>query len=311
MSSSAALVESSLRVICGPTAAGKSVVALALAARYDVAIVSADSRQIYRGFDLGTAKPTPAEQARVPHYGVDVREPSQRYSAAAWADDAERWVEEATARGRMPLLVGGTGFYLRALFGPLFDEPALDPRRRDELAALLAGLEMDELRRWCAVLDPERAHLGRTQLLRAIEIALFTGRRVSALHRERARPPRYRARYLLVDPGAALKDRIVRRVDAMLAAGWADEAGRLSARVPAGAPAWKATGYSLMRSVAAGALSPERGREAVIVQTRQYAKRQRTWFRHQLSDARVTRLDPGRADWDAVADRWWNGEEEA
>ena len=302
--------ESSLRVICGPTAAGKSAVALALAARHPLAIVSADSRQIYREFDIGTAKPTPDDRARVPHYGVDVRDPTERYSAAAWASDAERWIEAARAAGRAPLLVGGTGFYLRALFGPLFAEPPLDPGRRNALAGVLGGMPLEELRRWCAALDPERAHLGRTQLLRAIEIALLTGHPLSTLHRKSARPARWRARYLVVDPGAVLAERIARRVDAMLAAGWVDEARRLAGRVPESAPAWKATGYVVVRSVAEGRVSPAHGRERVIVETRQYAKRQRTWFRHQLAAASVTRLDPGAPDWEAVAERWWHGAEE-
>ncbi len=302
--------ESSVRVICGPTAAGKSAIALALAERHAGAIISADSRQIYRGFDIGTAKPTAEERRRVPHYGIDVCEPTERYSAAAWAGDAERWIEQAVAAGRTPLLVGGTGFYLRALFGPLFDEPALDPARRTALAEVLGTMRIEELRRWCRALDPARAHLGRTQLLRAIEIALLTGRPVSALHRERARPPRWRARYLLVDPGNSLAGRIEARVDAMLAAGWVDEARHLSALVPGDAPAWKATGYGIMRSVAEGATSLERGRESAIIETRQYAKRQRTWFRNQLKGERVTRLDPERPDSARVADRWWLGDEE-
>ena len=302
--------DDSLRVVCGPTAAGKSAVALALAERHAGAIVSADSRQIYRGFDIGTAKPAPEALRGVPHFGLDVREPTERYSAAAWAHDAEQWIGQAIAAGRTPVIVGGTGFYLRALFGPLFDEPPLDPARRDELASVLEGMPLAALRRWCGVLDPARAHLGRTQLLRAIEIALLTGRPVSALHRERARPPRWRARYLLVDPGAALSGRIEARVDAMLAAGWVDEARRLAAHVAAGAPAWKATGYGMVRSVAEGKRSVEEARAAVIVETRQYAKRQRTWFRHQLKGERVTHLDPERSDWLRVADRWWRGDEE-
>lgn len=305
------MAESSLRVICGPTAAGKSAVALWLAERHGAAIVSADSRQIYRGFDIGTAKPTAAERARAPHYGVDLLDPTARYSAAAWAADVAHWLDEIARAGRVPLVVGGTGFYLRALFGGLFEEPALDPERRAALAGALGALTVPELRRWCRRLDPERAHLGRTQLVRAIEIALLTGRRLSDLHREPARPPRWRARYLLVDPGPALRDRIEQRVDAMLAAGWMDEVRELMRTVPADAPAWKATGYDALRAVVAGAESPGRGRERVIVETRQYAKRQRTWFRHQLADAEVTPLDPGRPEWRDGADRWWHGGEEA
>lgn len=302
---------SSLRVVCGPTAAGKSAVALWLAERHGAAIVSADSRQIYRGFDIGTAKPTAAERARVSHYGVDVLEPTARYSAAAWAGDVAGWLDEIARGGRVPVIVGGTGFYLRALFGPMFAEPELDAGRRRALGGILDGFSATELRRWCRVLDPERAHLGRTQLLRAIEIALLTGHRLSDLHRRRARPPRWRARYLLVDPGPALRERIETRVDSMLAAGWMDEVRALTGRVPADAPAWKATGYDALRAVASGLETPSRARERVIVETRQYAKRQRTWFRHQLAGADVTTLDPSRPDWGERAERWWRAPEEA
>lgn len=284
--------------------------ALWLAERHGGAILSADSRQVYHGFDIGTAKPSVAERRRVPHFGIDVLAPGARYSAAAWAADAERWMAEASAAGRVPVIVGGTGFYLRALFGPLFEEPPLDPGRREALAAELGGRSLDELRRWCRILDPERAHLGRAQLLRAVEMALLTGQRLSALHRERARAPRWRARYLLVDLGAALAARIADRVDAMLAAGWVDEARTLARTVPEDAPAWKATGYAVVRSVASGAIGSVEGRERVIIETRQYAKRQRTWFRHQLAGEAVTRLDPAAADWEDAAERWWHGDEE-
>jgi tRNA dimethylallyltransferase len=305
------LAGSRLRVICGPTAAGKSSVGLWLAQRHGGAIVSADSRQIYRAFDVGTAKPTAGERARVPHFGVDVLDPAARYSAAVWAAEVECWVDEIGRGGRVPLVVGGTGFYLRALFGEMFDEPELDPGRRAALAATLDAFTLPELRRWCERLDPARAHLGRTQLLRAIEVALLTGRRLSDLHRARSRPPRRRARYLLVDPGPALHDRIARRVDAMLVGGWMDEVRDLMSRVPPDAPAWNATGYDAVRAMVLGELSSEAGRERVIVQTRQYAKRQRTWFRHQLKGADVTPLDPERSDWQDLAERWWQEGEEA
>jgi tRNA dimethylallyltransferase len=120
-------------VVCGPTAAGKTRLALWLAERADVTIVSADSRQLYRGFDIGTAKPTPAERRAVPHCGVDVLDPTQRASAAWWADRADEWIREALAQGRAPLVVGGTGLYLRALFASLFEEPPLDDERRVSL----------------------------------------------------------------------------------------------------------------------------------------------------------------------------------
>lgn len=293
-----------IRVICGPTAAGKSTIALWLAERDAGTIISADSRQIYRGFDIGTAKPTAEERARVPHRGIDVVEPTERYSAAAWAEAAGVWIEEARGGGRMPIVVGGTGLYLRALFDGLFAEPASDPAKRHELERVLTTLHVDELRRWTNALDPARAHLGRTQLLRAIEIALLTGHRVSELHRDRATAPRWRPRYLVVDPGTALAERIVARIDDMLDHGWPDEVQRLMQTVPPDAPAWNATGYDAVRRMVRGESTRAATREAILIQTRQYAKRQRTWFRHQLPADHVTRIDPLAPDWRETVARW-------
>ena len=291
-------------VVCGPTAAGKSAIGMWLAEQAPSTIVSADSRQVYRGFDIGTAKPTLDDRRRVPHEGIDLVEPTARYSAAAWVEAAEQWITEARAAGRRPLVIGGTGLYLRALFDGLFEEPALHAGARLALERELAVMSVAELRRWARTLDPSRAHLGRTQLLRAIEIALLTGQRVSDLHRDRARSPRWHPRYLLVDPGPSLAHRIAARIDEMLANGWLDEVHRLMQTIPADAPAWKASGYDALRQLARGERSGESAREAILVQTRQYAKRQRTWFRHQLPPERVTRLDPATADWRAAVRAW-------
>ena len=294
-----------LCVVCGPTAAGKSALAMQLAERHGLVIVSADSRQVYRGFDVGTAKPTAEDRARVPHAGVDVADPRERYSAARWADDARGWLDDAARAGREALVVGGTGFYLRALAEPLFDEPPLDAARRLRLQAVLDRLDATELRRWCLALDPERAALGRTQQLRAVEVALLAGERLSALHRRGPSRPKYHARYLVVDPGAALADRIRRRVLGMLAAGWVDEARALDARLPETAPAWTASGYRAVRDVARGTLTTAQAADRVTIETRQYAKRQRTWFRHQLPAAAVTHADPTAPDAAELAERWW------
>jgi tRNA dimethylallyltransferase len=204
----------------------------------------------------------------------------------------------------VPIVVGGTGLYLRALFEGLFEEPESDQAKRREVEAELATLHVDELRRWASALDPARAHLGRTQLLRAIEIALLTGHRVSELHRDRATASRWRPRYLVVDPGPALAERMVARLDDMLNHGWPDEVQRLMQTVPPDAPAWNATGYDAVRRMVRGDLTRAAAREAILIHTRQYAKRQRTWFRHQLPADRVTRLDPLAADWREVAARW-------
>jgi tRNA dimethylallyltransferase len=300
-----------LRVITGPTASGKSALALRLAEDHSLTIVSADSRQVYRRFDIGTAKPTAEERARVPHEGIDVVEPDARYSAAAWTEDAARWTGAAHAAGRTPVVVGGTGFYLRALEAPLFAEPPLDAGRRARLLDRLDALGTEELRRWCAALDPERAALGRTQLLRAVEIALLTGVPISWWHRDAQRPVRVRVRYLVVDPGPTLAEAIEHRVDAMLASGWAEEVAELRRTVDPEAPAWKATGYGAVRSWVEGRLTREAARERVIIQTRQYAKRQRTWFRHQLAGSDVTRIDPRGATAMQTVSSWWNQPDDA
>jgi tRNA dimethylallyltransferase len=317
MSSSAASDESSVRVICGPTGAGKSSIAMALAESRGALLISADSRQIYRRFDIGTAKPSAAERARVPHRGIDIIDPSERYSAARWAEETRAWLEEAHATNRPVIVVGGTGFYLRALTDPLAEAPVLDPERRAALERVLATTSTDALRRWCTNLDPDRAHLGRTQLIRSVETAMLAGERLSDLHRRHAEESRMpdirsragaiRARYLVVDPGVRLASRIEHRYDAMVAAGWPDEVATLVKDVDASAPAWKASGYGVMREVVAGRMSARDARERVIIETRQYAKRQRTWFRHQLDAAVTTRIDPDDREADTLVNDWWEG----
>jgi len=295
-----------LRVITGPTGAGKSALVMALARRVPLGIVSADSRQVYRGFDIGTAKPSAAERACVPHAGLDIAEPDTRYSAAAWAADAVRWMDDVRRMGREPAIVGGTGFYIRALTAPLFVEPELDTQKRRDIAAHLRTLTLAQLQRWCHALDPERAGLGRAQLERAIEVALLTGVPLSRWHRDAPGAEPRRARYLVVDPGPALGQSLATRLDDMLDAGWIEEARALDARVPSTAPAWNATGYATVRSLARGEISRSEAREQILVATRQYAKRQRTWIRNQLPPADVTRIDPHEHDALDRALEWWN-----
>lgn len=312
MSSSAASDAADARVvvraICGPTAAGKSAIAMRLAERHGLAIVAADSRQVYRGFDIGTAKPTHAERDAVPHYGIDVAEPTERYSAARWVESFDPWCDDVRANGREAVVVGGTGLYLRALHAPLFEEPPLDADARADLARELDTLDTEALRERVRSLDPARAHLGRTQLLRSIEVAVLTGEPISTWHARAARTARHRVRYLVVDPGRdVLRDRIARRTDEMLAGGWIDEVRALMGQLPDDAPAWKGTGYETLRQHVRGEMSLADARDRVVVDTRQYAKRQRTWFRHQLADADVVRLDPDAPNADAVAAAWWLG----
>ncbi|HEV7836460.1 MAG TPA: tRNA (adenosine(37)-N6)-dimethylallyltransferase MiaA, partial [Gemmatimonadaceae bacterium] len=236
-----------LRIICGPTAAGKSAVAMELAQLYGAAIVSADSRQIYCGFAIGTAKPTPDECARITHYGIDVAEPEERFSAARWATEADEWIECAGEIDKEPVVVGGTGLYIKALVEPFFSAPELDETRRAALARELETKPIADLRRWCGELDPPRAHLGRTQLVRAIETAILSGKRISDLHslhnssRDEGEST-VSPVYLVVDPGPSLAARIEARVERMLDDGWIDEVEKLAQTIPHDAPAWKASG---------------------------------------------------------------------
>jgi tRNA dimethylallyltransferase len=300
-----------LRIICGPTAAGKSDLALKLCETYNAAIVSADSRQIYCGFDVGTAKPTREECARVTHYGIDVVEPDERYSAARWANEANEWIESAGEIEKdAVVVVGGTGLYIKALVDPLFTAPDQDPVQRRQLERELATMSVDDLRRWCKRLDPARAHLGRTQLLRAIETALLSGSRISDLHsrHKAAREIEGDAQgpaYLVVNPGNVLGARIEARIAKMLSAGWAEEVRELMRTVSPDAPAWKASGYMVMRSHVAGMLDLSSATQRVIIETRQYAKRQRTWFRNQLPAAAVTHVNPDDPHALTIAREWW------
>ena len=294
-----------IRVICGPTAAGKSEIAQGLALEYGATIISADSRQIYRGFDIGTAKPSPLDRRSVWHESVDIADPTERYSAALWSAGAMRWITEARARGSVPLVVGGTGFYISALFHPLFEAPSLEPVARSRLEAFLAGMPTVELRRWCTRLDPAKSQLGRVQLARAVETALLSGQRLSQLQSGQARIGLFTPHYLIVDPGVSLSSRIETRVDLMIEAGWLSEVKALAATVDSGAPAWKASGYSTMRRVATGEVDLSIARERIIIETRQFAKRQRTWLRHQLGAAHITIVNPDDSDRTATIERWW------
>lgn len=191
------------------------------AQRENIAVISADSRQIYREFDIGTAKPSPEELARVVHFGVNVVDPTEHYSAYQWARDAVGWIDEAERLGKVPVVVGGTGFYIKSLFDPPYDQPPV------------------------------------------IDLALAPD-------------------YEVVDPGPELRNHIETRIDRMLENGWLDEVASLLERVPRDAIAWKASGYRVMRAHLEGECSLDDARERAIIETRQYAKRQRTWFRHQL-----------------------------
>jgi tRNA dimethylallyltransferase len=280
-------------VITGPTASGKTALSLAVAERLHGEIISMDSRQVYHGMDIGTAKASPAEQARVPHHLIDIVDPRERYGAGRFAADARALIGEIHGRGRLPVLVGGTGFFLHALLHPLFEEPELDPVRRRRLARRLERQSLETLRAWLARLDPKTAHTlarqgGRQRLARALEIALLTGRPLSWWH-EHAPPeaPPLRPLVFVVNlPRAELDRRIDERVTGMLDAGLVAEVQELLADgYRPGDPGLNATGYPEIIAYLDGEVSLQEAADAIRRTTRQYARRQLTWFRNQLPEA--------------------------
>jgi len=282
-------------VIVGPTAVGKTAVGLALAAHWPLEIVSADSRQIYRRLDIGTAKPTRRERQRVVHYGLDLIDPGTRYSAGHYARDAAQWLAEIPRRGRMPVVVGGTGLYIRALAEGLFQEPPLDPARRRSLDAFTARLAPLELLRWAGRLDPGFRGGGRQRASRAIEVALLTGRPLScwqaAARAQATLVPWY---IVLTAPRPVLHQRIARRAEEMVRRGLIEEvASVLAEGHPPTASGLDGIGVREAVEYLHGGRTRDTVAPAITVSTRQYAKRQQTWFRHQLTGAVLT-LDSTR-----------------
>lgn len=277
-------------VLAGPTAAGKTALSLALAESLGAEIVSADSMQVYRFLDIGTAKPGLEERARVPHHLIDVVAPDVPYNAARYAEDARRAAEDIHRRGRPVLVVGGTGLYVRALLEGLAEGGGADPdvRERLERQARRARAEGDPawLHRELARRDPERAralHPNDTvRLVRALELAERTGR-TAAERAERLAPPKpdYRVLHLAVDPGTeALDRRIERRCDAMIEAGLLREVRDLHARGygPHLRPL-RGIGYRHMHPVVEGRDTLVNAAAAMKADTRRFARRQRTWLR--------------------------------
>jgi tRNA dimethylallyltransferase len=296
------LAGDSVPVIVGPTAIGKTAVALALARHWALEVVSADSRQVYRRLDVASGKATPKERARVRHHGLDLVDPGTRYSAGRFGRDASHWIDGIRARGALPVVVGGTGLYVRALAEGLFVEPEMNPARRRALDAWIARLEGIDLVRWAARLDAGFAGGGRQRATRAVEVALLTGRPLShwqaAAKSHGAITPWY---VVLTAPRAVLHQRIERRVAGMMQRGLIEEAAAvLSEGHAPDAPGLDGVGTREAVEYLLGRRSRESVAEAIVTRTRQYAKRQETWFRHQLTGERLA-LDASRGP-EAMAD---------
>lgn len=270
-----------LWVLAGPTASGKTAVSLRVAEALGLELCSMDSMLVYRGMDVGTAKPTPAERARVPHHGIDLVEPTEPFGVRDWLRAAER----AQARARAPLLfVGGTAFYLKALVFGLFAGPDPDPALREALEREYDQRGAQALHGELAAIDPASAarlhENDRKRVVRALEVWRQTGRPLSQWQTQwrgaGARPLRLVALRL---PAGLLAERIAQRTRQLFAAGWEQEVRELLARGGLGPTAAQALGYAEVLRLVRGELGREQAIEAVSAATRRFARKQRTWLR--------------------------------
>ncbi len=291
-----AVVAPPVVAVLGPTASGKSALGLALAEELDGEILCCDSMQVYLGLDIGTAKPTPAERIAIPHHLLDLVPPGEQFHAAAWAEGARAIIAEVRARGRLPIIVGGTGLYFRALVKGLFAAPRPDPAIRARHQAEAAELGIPALYERLSQVDPEAA----TKILpgdllrisRALEVFEQTATPISKLRRQSAAaPPSLRVFSIVLEFAmASLRPRIAARVDAMMSAGFLEEVGALRAAGHGGARAMQALGYKQLGRHLDGALALDEAVAEIKSATAAYARRQRTWFRRE--DVHLRAFEP-------------------
>ena len=286
-----------LVVIVGPTAVGKTAVSLHLAQELNGEVVSADSRQVYRGMDIGTAKATPEERARVPHHLLDLVDPDETLTLARYQRLAYSAIDDILARGRLPLLVGGSGQYIHAVIEG-WNVPKVAPQAPLRLA--LEALTTDELNRWLAALDPVAAaridQRNRRRLLRALEVTLVTGRPIS--DQQRKSPPPYRILQVgLVLERPLLYQRIDARVHRMMDAGLLDETRNLAERFGWTVPAMSGLGYAQLGAYLRGDVTLEEAVAAVKRDTRRFVRQQANWFKP--SDPRIRWFDVDQPGQDA------------
>ena len=277
-----------LVAVVGPTATGKSALGLALAERFQGEIVACDSTAVYRGIDIGTDKVPLSEQRGVPHHLVNVAEPTDTYSAARYARDAATTIRDITAGGRLPILVGGTGFYYRALVRGLFPGPERDDALRTRLERVADRRGVEALHRWLVKVDaPSAARIqprDRKRLVRALEVYLLTGRSLTS-HFEQTVSPIAGTDVLTIGvdmPRPALRERVARRVDQQFDTGVVAEVQRLlDAGVPQQAHAFSGLVYRQVMEMLAGARDERATRELVVQENMRYARRQLVWFRKE------------------------------
>ena len=277
-----------LVAILGPTASGKSALGIAVARRFGGEVVSCDSTAVYRGFDIGTDKVPAEDQQGVPHHLVDLVEPTEEYSAARYAREAEAVIRATTARGRLPVLVGGTGFYYRALTRGLFPGPGRDTTLRQRLVRISSRRGVESLHRWLARVDPPSARRiqprDEKRIVRALEVYCLTGRPLTE-HFAATRAPLADydvAGIALRLPADQTAARVARRVDAQFARGIVDEVRRLLASgVPPTAHPFSGLVYRQIMEMLAGVRDEAATRELIVRENRRYARRQLIWFRKE------------------------------
>jgi tRNA dimethylallyltransferase len=274
--------------VLGPTATGKSALALAIAERFDGEIVNCDSTAVYRGFDIGTDKIAPADRRGIPHHLIDIVDPTDEYTAAQFARDAAAAIRDIHARGRLPILAGGTGFYFRALTRGLFPGPGADPTLRARLEAIAGRRDVTMLHRMLRKIDPESAlriqPRDRKRLVRALEVFFLTGRPLTAHFAETASPiadVEVRAVALRL-PAARISERVTRRVDEQFERGLLDEIRALLARgVPETARPFGGLVYRQALEHLHGVRDEPATRALIAQENRRYARRQLIWFRKE------------------------------
>ena len=277
-----------LVAILGPTATGKSALGIALAHRHHGEVIACDSTAVYRGFDIGTDKVSPSERQGIPHHMVDVADPTEEYSAARYAREAAQIIRAITARGRLPILIGGTGFYYRALTRGLFDGPARDEALRARLDRVAARRGPEALHRWLQRVDAESARRiqprDRKRLVRALEVWLLTGRPLTAHFVETVSPlPEYEVTaFALRMPAADTAERVARRVEAQFARGLLDEIrGLLAGGIPETALPFTGLVYRQALEHLHGVRDEAATRALIVRENRRYARRQLIWFRKE------------------------------
>ncbi len=277
-----------LVTVVGPTASGKSALGVWLAEQFGGEVLACDSTQLYRGFDIGTAKPGQAERRGVPHHLIDALTPSEEATAGGYRQMALAALEDLRSRGRLPVLTVGTGLYLRALLEGLAEVPQRSEELRERLRASAEEHAPGYLHRLLKRLDPEAAGkiaaADAQKLIRAVEVCVLARRPVSEVHRLGRTPLEgWRALKIgLMPPREALYERIHARTDAMLAAGWMEEVrGLMDSGLPENAKPFDFIGYRELREVLRGKKKIEEARAAIQLATRRYAKRQLTWFRKE------------------------------